>query len=173
MATAGGRGAARYRGEQLFRETWQAVGRRTSAGTARPWNFLVACPPLVQGVYFLLTGAWPLIDIDSFQAVTGPKTDLWLVRTVGMLILVIGPALCVAAYHRPWSPEVLVVAVGSAGALAVVNVVYVARGTIAPIYLLDAVVEAGLIGLWSYGWRTTRQKPATPVAAPGTGAKKT
>jgi hypothetical protein len=39
-----------------------------------------------QGVYYLLTGVWPLPSIGSFQRVTGPKTDLWLVRTVGVLV---------------------------------------------------------------------------------------
>jgi hypothetical protein len=32
---------------------------------------------LVQGVYFLLTGVWPIVHLPSFLAVTGPKTDLW------------------------------------------------------------------------------------------------
>ena len=33
----------------------------------------------------------------SFLAVTGPKTDLWLVRTVGVVVLAIGVTLAVAA----------------------------------------------------------------------------
>ena len=40
----------------------------------------------VQGAYFVLTGIWPLFGINSFQAVTGAKTDLWLVYTVGCLV---------------------------------------------------------------------------------------
>ena len=28
---------------------------------------------LVQGVYFLMTGLWPLVSIDTFQRVTAPK----------------------------------------------------------------------------------------------------
>ena len=39
-----------------------------------------------EGVYFFLTGVWPVVHLPSFIAVTGPKRDLWLVRTVGLLI---------------------------------------------------------------------------------------
>jgi hypothetical protein len=35
-----------------------------------------------------MTGLWPLVSIGTFQQVTGPKTDLWLVKTVGVLIAV-------------------------------------------------------------------------------------
>jgi hypothetical protein len=44
----------------------------------------------VQGWFYLLTGLWAILDIDSFQRVTGPKVDLWLVKTVGVLVIVIG-----------------------------------------------------------------------------------
>lgn len=30
----------------------------------------------VQGTFYLATGIWPLVHIESFVAVTGPKTDL-------------------------------------------------------------------------------------------------
>ena len=49
--------------------------------------------PVVQGVYFLLTGVWPLLSIRTFEAVTGPKVDRWLVKTVGLLVAVIGASL--------------------------------------------------------------------------------
>jgi hypothetical protein len=35
----------------------------------------------VQGIYYLLTGLWPLVSIGTFQMVTGEKTDVWLVHT--------------------------------------------------------------------------------------------
>ena len=51
----------------------------------------------VQGSYFLITGIWSsLIHIDSFQRVTGRKTDLWLVKTVGILVSAIGAGLILA-----------------------------------------------------------------------------
>jgi hypothetical protein len=112
---------------------------RTGAG------FLAA----IQGAYFLATGIWPLVHIDSFLAVTGPKTDLWLVQTVGALIAVVGAALVLAAVSGRVSWEVLVLGAGTASALGAVDVVFVARDVIPPIYLADAVPEAIFVLWWA------------------------
>src|SRR4051812_14944878 len=103
-----------------------------------------------QGLYYLVTGVWPLVSIDTFQMVTGPKTDLWLVRTVGALITVIGLVLLAAAWRGRQVPEVGLLAVGSAVALTAVDVVYVSLNVIDPIYLLDAALEVLLIGGWAF-----------------------
>jgi len=47
-------------------------------------------------VYFLLTGIWPLLSMRTFEAVTGPKVDRWLVKTVGVLVAVIGSKIYLA-----------------------------------------------------------------------------
>jgi hypothetical protein len=103
----------------------------------------------IQGGYFLITGLWPLFHIDSFQAVTGPKADLWLVYTVACLVVAIGTALVVAAISGRITPEVGVLAIGSAAGLAGIDVVFVARGVISWVYLLDAAAEFGLIVWWT------------------------
>ncbi len=102
----------------------------------------------MQGLYYFLTGIWPLVSIKTFQRVTGPKTDLWLVRTVGVLITAIAAALLVAAWRRQNSPEAAVLAIASALALTGIDVIYVARRVIAPIYLADAVAEVVLLAAW-------------------------
>lgn len=104
---------------------------------------------LSQGAYYALTGLWPLVSIRTFMRVTGPKTDLWLVKTVGLLVLAIGGALiCSAARGEP-QPETIVLAAGSALALAGVDVVYSVRRVISFIYLADAAAEAALLWLWA------------------------
>jgi energy-converting hydrogenase Eha subunit E len=103
---------------------------------------------LLQGGFYLITGLWPLIDIDSFQRVTGPKTDLWLVRTVGVLVAVIGSVLIYAARNGRVSADITLLAVGCAIGLAAIDITYVLSGTISPVYLGDAVAELGLAGLW-------------------------
>jgi hypothetical protein len=103
---------------------------------------------LVQGVFYAATGLWALVDLDSFMAVTGAKTDRWLVKTVGILVTVIGGVLLVA-WRRGGVPfEVALLAIGSALSLATIDVVYVSNGTISPIYLLDAAAEVGLALAW-------------------------
>jgi hypothetical protein len=51
---------------------------------------MAATPATTQAAYYLMTGLWPLFHRRSFEAVTGPKTDYWLVRTVGVLVAAIG-----------------------------------------------------------------------------------
>jgi hypothetical protein len=109
---------------------------------------------LTQAVFYVLTGLWPLVHSRSFVWVTGPKTDMWLVKTVGALVLVIGAALLLAVIRRNVSPEIGLLAVGSAAALAVVDVIYVAKRVIRPVYLLDAIAEAGLVLSWFASWLT-------------------
>ena len=103
---------------------------------------------IIQGIYFFLTGVWPLVDIGSFQKVTGPKTDLWLVKTVGALVAVVGAVLFVAGISTAVTFEVFLLAIGTASALALVDIIYVRRGTISSIYLWDAAAEITMIGLW-------------------------
>jgi energy-converting hydrogenase Eha subunit E len=106
--------------------------------------------PLVlgtQGAYYLLTGLWPLVHMASFEAVTGPKTDDWLVRMVGLLAATIGAALVTAARQWRGTLETIVLAVGSAMAFTAVDVWYVLQGQISRIYLADATVEIGLVAL--------------------------
>ncbi|WP_136524459.1 hypothetical protein [Geomonas ferrireducens] len=104
---------------------------------------------LFQGGYFFITGIWPIFSIHSFMAVTGPKTDLWLVKTVGLVLAVIGLALLIAGARSEVALPVVVLATGSAAALAAIDVVYAIKKVIAPVYLLDAVLEAALIAWWS------------------------
>jgi hypothetical protein len=106
----------------------------------------------VQVTYFVLTGVWPIVHLRSFEAITGPKVDGWLVRTVGLLVTVIGLAIGVAAWRGVFSPEVMLLAVSSAGSLAVIDVVYVAQRRIAKVYLLDALAEAILILGWGLAY---------------------
>ena len=106
----------------------------------------------VQAVFYALTGLWSIFGLTSFQQVTGPKVDRWLVKTVGVLVLVVGGVLGMAAVRRTDEPEIPVLAIGSAAGLTAIDVIYVAKGRISPVYLLDAVAELGLIAWWAGAW---------------------
>lgn len=110
-----------------------------------------------QGAYYVATGAWPMLHVDSFQWVTGPKTDVWLVRTVAVLVLAIGLALLLAAWRLRVGPEVALLAVGSALGLAALELAYVMDGTLRAVYAADAAVELLLVGAWLVAaWRAGR-----------------
>jgi len=76
---------------------------------------------LVQGIYFLVTGIWPLLSIRTFLAVTGPKTDLWLVKTVGLILAVIGAVLIYAERTATVNPPVVLLGIGAAASLTIVE----------------------------------------------------
>src|SRR3954465_6721217 len=102
-----------------------------------------------QGVYFAATGIWPIVDMRSFEAVTGPKVDKWLVRTVGVLVAAIGGALISAGARRAVTPEIAGLAIGSAAGLGLIDAIYSTKGRISKIYLADAAAEMVLVTAWS------------------------
>jgi hypothetical protein len=111
----------------------------------------------IQGMYFALTGLWPLLSIDTFQMVTGRKTDHlvtgdeadhWLVNTVGALVTANAVVFLAAAWYRRSTIDVVILGLSSAIALIAIDTLYVIRGTISTIYLVDAVVELVLVALW-------------------------
>lgn len=108
---------------------------------------------LVQGTYYVVTGFWPLVSIRTFQIITGPKTDLWLVKTAGALIGVIGSVLTLAGLRRRHGPEIPLLAAGSAGALAAIDIVYASRKRISRVYLVDGAFELFLVAGWLVAWR--------------------
>jgi hypothetical protein len=103
-----------------------------------------------QGAYFALTGLWPILHYASFEKITGPKTDVWLVKTVGALVCVMAAILLRAALRNDVQIDTVIAAVGSAFALLMVDVIYVSKKVIRPVYLADAVIELLLISLWSF-----------------------
>ena len=108
-----------------------------------------------QAVYWLASGLWPLLHMRSFQAVTGPKVDGWLVRTVSALIAVIGATIGLAWRRDRIAVETALLGGASAAALATVDVVAVAVGRISPVYLLDAAIELPIAAGWLWAWRVS------------------
>ena len=114
---------------------------------------------IVQGVYYLITGIWPLVSMTTFEAVTGPKTDDWLVQTVGVLAAVIGATLLVGSWRRAPSRETITLSVLSMLGFAAVDIVFVLRGTISAIYLADAAIQALLLIGLGIGHLHRRSQP--------------
>lgn len=116
---------------------------------------------LIQAAAYVLTGLWPWLSMRTFLQVTGPKEDLWLVKTVGALLALAGVVLGLAGLQRRITPEVALLGAGSAGTLAAVDAFYVAQGRIPPVYLLDMAGESVLVAGWLLGRNgpemTTRQ----------------
>ena len=101
-----------------------------------------------HGLFNLATGLWPVLGLRTFEAATGPKLDDWLVKTVGGLLTATG----LVELTAPGSPDSLrqtkKLAVGVAGTLTVIDVVYASRRRISPVYFLDAAMQAAWVAAW-------------------------
>ncbi len=117
---------------------------------------LVQVMLLGQGAYYAVTGLWPLIHMRSFEAISGPKRDQWLVKTIGLLLTAFSSVLLLAGMRRQpqLDVEVPLTAAGNAAALAATDVIFTAQRRISPAYLLDALAEVVLLAGWIAVWRT-------------------
>ena len=121
---------------------------------------------ILQGGYYIAAGLWPLLSMASFEAVSGPKTDDWLVKTVAVLVTLIGLVLLAAGLKNQMVAPVRLLALGSAAGLAVIDFFYAMRGVIWPIYMLDGVGEVILIVLWGIAISRDRVSIRTTVKQP-------
>ena len=124
-----------------------------TAGTRNP----LAIAASVEGWFYAVSGLWPVINIRSFEWVTGPKVDRWLVKTVGLLLTAIGGVQIAAARRSEIPQELAILGVGAPLALLLIDVTYVAKRRISKVYLLDALAQLGLIGLWGAAMAASRE----------------
>jgi hypothetical protein len=125
------------------------MGNRYQIGEHNRSSVILSILPIGHGLFYLATGVWPILNRRSFELVTGPKTDFWLVRTIGGLISVVGAVILMSGLRRSQSPEVSLLALGSAASLTTSDLVYTAKKVIHPIYLLDALAEVVLMFFWA------------------------
>ena len=104
----------------------------------------------VQGFYYAITALWPLIHIKSFLQVTGPKHDIWLVKTVSLLLFADAILFLAAAAAKQISLPVIYFSCLTAILLSCVDIYYAASGVIRKIYLADALAEIVIIAMWCY-----------------------
>jgi hypothetical protein len=112
-----------------------------------------------QGIYTVLTSVWPILHIKSFLMVTGPKTDIWLVKTMGGVLSAIGVVLLYCAFKNQLSRAVLLLAIGHALVLMISDIHYYSANIISPVYLADAFVQIVMVSLWLvFIWGHNKQK---------------
>ncbi|MCL5958916.1 MAG: hypothetical protein M1358_06275 [Chloroflexi bacterium] len=102
-----------------------------------------------QGIYYLVTGLWPVLHRASFVALVGPKPDVFQLQSTAGLIAVIGGIITAAARAREpgWLP--LMLGLGSASALGSVEIAHLRR--IRCIFVLELLVELSIIALLGLG----------------------
>ena len=136
----------------------EAAGQTSRSAIILDVIFTPRTMSLIQGLYYVASGLWPLVSMDTFVAVSGPKTDLWLVRTVALLIICIGAAVLLAAKANRVTAPIVFLALSAASSLAWTDTYYSLRGVIWPIYLLDAFAEAILLAGWAASYLISRRQ---------------
>jgi hypothetical protein len=110
----------------------------------------------IQGIYTLVTAIWGLVDIDSFMKVTGPKADIWLVKTVSTILCAIGVAMIVESVKKTYSISLVILILLNSIGLAAIDFYYAGNDVIWDVYQLDGLAQIVFITLWLiivFTWR--------------------
>ena len=114
----------------------------------------------MQGLYTLLTAVWPIVHIKSFMEVSGYKTDVWLVKTVGVLLAAIAVSLLLSIPHKQNNFPIAILALFTAVGMAYVDFFYALSDTIPDIYMADGFAEILFALAWLYILVKGNKKPA-------------
>ena len=104
----------------------------------------------LQAAYLVGTGAWPLVDRSSFEAITGKKVDFWLVRTVGGLALAIGASLGIAVVQGRKERQTTALALASGVVFGLADLR--AARSHSRIYLADTALQVAFASGWLRRW---------------------
>ena len=102
----------------------------------------------LQGWYYLLGGLWPVLHLQSFEQVVGPKPDRFQTETTGALYAAIGVTLL--AGHRSAASGVYRL-VGGATAASSVAVVMRHRESLRAVCTADAALQAAFVAAAALG----------------------
>lgn len=113
----------------------------------------------IQGSYTLINALWAIVDIDSFMKVTGPKTDIWLVKTVSVVLAAIGITLLAHASVKEVNklPAAILGMTTSLG-LSIIDFYYSGNEVISMVYAIDGAVEVLFFVVWIYIVATLQNK---------------
>jgi hypothetical protein len=105
---------------------------------------------LFQAIYYYSTALWPLLDMNSFMEISGPKNDKWLVKTVSVVLLAVSNAILAAVYLQNISVPVIILSISCCIGLLVIDIYYVRMKVILRVYLADATIEFFLLTGWVF-----------------------
>src|SRR5687768_3239458 len=104
----------------------------------------------IQGIYTLITAVWPLLHIESFVKVTGPKTDIWPVKTVAVLLVAISVCFISNIFIKTNKLPVILLALTSCIGLICIDFYYTSNDVISWVYMLDGILQIIFMVAWIY-----------------------
>jgi hypothetical protein len=105
---------------------------------------------IIQAFYTLITAIWPIVHIESFMEVTGRKTDVWLVKTVGALLIPISSSLLMYLFINTDRRPAVVLGSFSCVAFTIIDFYYASNDVISDIYMADGLLQIIFLLGWTY-----------------------
>jgi hypothetical protein len=102
-----------------------------------------------QSIYTFITAIWPILDIESFMIVTGPKTDIWLVKTVGALLIPVSLTLASYLFIKTNLKPAAILGGLSAAVFITIDFYYPLTDVISNVYMLDGILQIGFLICWA------------------------
>jgi hypothetical protein len=99
----------------------------------------------LQGLYYVITGGWPVVHLQSFMSFTGTKTDGRLVKAMGLLFVAIGIGLMI---NQTREKGIVIIALLTPLFMAITDIYYATAGRISNVYYIDAMAEVVIMILW-------------------------
>lgn len=97
-----------------------------------------------QGLYYVVTGLWPLLHPRSFTWLMGTKVDQFQLSVTAALIVAIGATLVVAVFRSRPAASAVLLSVASALAFILVELRF--RASLRAPYWLDFALETLFAG---------------------------
>ena len=104
----------------------------------------------IQCIYTFITAVWSLVDIESFMLVTGYKTDIWLVKTVGAILVSISLCMTTHLFIRTDHLPVVILAIFSSIGFICIDFYYALNDIISNVYLADGFAQILFLLGWFY-----------------------
>ncbi|MEE9134115.1 MAG: hypothetical protein V3U13_11195 [Gemmatimonadota bacterium] len=125
---------ANRRGDRAGSEAWSAEARDR-------WRRRVLAG---QGVYYILTGLWPLIHFSSFADAVAMQLNPFQSHAFAAVIVVVGGSLLEAARREPPGPFPTLLGAAVAAAISIVSLWWLPRLGEASVLWVDLVLEVAL-----------------------------
>lgn len=120
----------------------------------KPWKGLL----ITQSVYYMVTALWALVHIKSFMLVTGPKTDVWLVKTVSVLLIPLSLVLFMGIFKWANGKILFLLGAGTAMGLATIDFYYTHHDVIPHAYKVDGYMQIIFLVIWTYSFMRPKEK---------------
>jgi len=99
---------------------------------------------MAQGLYYILTGLWPLAHFSSFSRAVALPVNPFQAQAFGAVLVVVGAHFVEVGRREPPGSSATLLGIAVAGAIAVVDMVWLPRlGSVSALWI-DLIAEVAI-----------------------------